>query len=680
MIQNCETYAGSFRRYIEGSLPADDAAAMLKHLQGCADCQAKFDAQKQVISMLGQAYSSRRISEEFDQSADRKLMQLHRKPQPLPSATAVLEDGEEEAFLDGRDVESGSWRDRLSAAPWWAVSVVLHGLVIALAGLISMAIELPQNDDIMVTVTELSQRPVVAVEEEKKRQEEKSALASKKETPPTDPTSLEQNQVIVPPELLAKAELGDHFETINPDRPDTQSAFGNPDAQMFHSEKGSDEPEGGGGNAGFTLDDTIGVGGSSSPGSGGGWGGGDGTGIGVGRGAGKGSFGNRGGGGRRLMVKKHGGSKATENAVDKALRWLAYHQEIDGRWDCDKHLSNKEWRWGGSAAQSAQFDTGVSGLAMLAFLGAGHTLKIGEYRTNLQKAAAWMISQQSENGDFTGKQQPCNSAAKMYGHCIATLAMAEALAMNNGKDWGEYTDKGAGGSLRQSVEKGIALILKWQEDNNHGGWSYNFNGQDMAGPLDPTATGWAVMALKAAKIAGVNIPAQSFQRATESLRAVTHLDKAAGDYGSAIVGYRGKAAMPFNSKGYACTAAGNVIWLFCGLPVTDDYVAAGTHFITTPDALPAWNFKPQDANTDHQNLYYWYYGTLACFQAGGDHWKKWNKSMIDALVPTQCQNGDDAGSWNPDDVWGAWGGRVYSTALGALCLEVYYRYQKISDK
>src|SRR5208283_3009709 len=101
--------------------------------------------------------------------------------------------------------------------------------------------------------------------------------------------------------------LGDHWETINPDRPDTHSAFGNPDSHFFYSVKGNDEPEGGGGQNGVgSLEDV-----------------------------------NRNGGGRRLMVKKHGGSVATENAVDLALQWLAYHQELDGHWNSEKYQGMK---------------------------------------------------------------------------------------------------------------------------------------------------------------------------------------------------------------------------------------------------------------------------------------------------------------------------------------------------
>jgi hypothetical protein len=32
------------------------------------------------------------------------------------------------------------------------------------------------------------------------------------------------------------------------------------------------------------------------------------------------------------------------------------------------------------------------------------------------------------------------------------------------------------------------------------------------------------------------------------------------------------------------------------------------------------------------------------------------------------------GAWGSDTTWGGYGGRVYTTALAALCLETYYRY------
>ena len=75
------------------------------------------------------------------------------------------------------------------------------------------------------------------------------------------------------------------------------------------------------------------------------------------------------------------------------------------------------------------------------------------------------------------------------------------------------------------------------------------------------------------------------------------------------------------------------------------------------------------------NAYTWYYATLASFHAGGPQWERWNDALQAALLPLQRRDGGPLdGSWDPDPVWGAHGGRVYATALGALTLEVYYRH------
>ena len=83
-----------------------------------------------------------------------------------------------------------------------------------------------------------------------------------------------------------------------------------------------------------------------------------------------------------------------------------------------------------------------------------------------------------------------------------------------------------------------------------------------------------------------------------------------------------------------------------------------------------------------ENLYYWYYATLALYQLRGDGddsntslaWNQWNDALKQQLCSTQIPHGTNAGSWNPTCIWGGYGGRVYSTAVACMCLEVYYRY------
>ena len=88
--------------------------------------------------------------------------------------------------------------------------------------------------------------------------------------------------------------------------------------------------------------------------------------------------------------------------------------------------------------------------------------------------------------------------------------------------------------------------------------------------------------------------------------------------------------------------------------------------------LPKWDEAA--GSIDH---YYWYFATFATYQMGGRHWKAWSKAMTPAVVDNQRQDGNVRGSWDPKGVWGAEGGRVYSTALMVLSLEAYYRYTRI---
>ena len=547
-----------------------------------------------------------------------------------------------------------AWQERLGAAPWWLVSLSLHVLMIALAGLVSMAIELPRNDDAVTMITELQQFAAPVQEQEKPKSAE-SALASALETPPTDPTSKDASDVVVPPDILARAELGDHFETVNPDLPDTHSALGNADSKSFHSVAGNTEPPGGGGTGGMGMEDVIGVGGAGSRGSGGGFGGGDGTGVGVGSGAGKGSFGNRTGSGRKFMVKRHGGSPATENAVGKALEWLAYHQEADGHWDAGKYGADGD----GNPGQAC--DMGATGLALLAFLGAGHTEKIGAYKDNVRRAIEWIIKQQDKDGLL-------KSAFRGNGYChaVAGLALAEAGAMGRNPKVLEAAQK----AVNNSTD-----IRQHGAGSDRLGWRY-YGGH--ADECDTSVTGWYIMQMKSCKIAGLHVDPLGVQGAENWLNSV-EVDKPKADdpYTGGTFGYTD------NRFTYASvTSVGMLGRLFLG--AKPETLGSGVALLMKN--LPEWS---EDNGTYAQDkkfgqlgnphaMYYWYYGTLAMFQIGGDEWKTWNKAMKKALLEHQCNAGDDTGSWPPFAREGPRGGRVVCTAFGALTLEVYYRYAQLN--
>jgi hypothetical protein len=81
------------------------------------------------------------------------------------------------------------------------------------------------------------------------------------------------------------------------------------------------------------------------------------------------------------------------------------------------------------------------------------------------------------------------------------------------------------------------------------------------------------------------------------------------------------------------------------------------------------------------DMYYSYYATQALHHWGDDRWEKWNAVMRDQLVLRQAQIGDAAGSWRTDSSFHSdAGGRLYTTCLSILTLEVYYRYLPIYRK
>jgi len=65
------------------------------------------------------------------------------------------------------------------------------------------------------------------------------------------------------------------------------------------------------------------------------------------------------------------------------------------------------------------------------------------------------------------------------------------------------------------------------------------------------------------------------------------------------------------------------------------------------------------------------------YHTQNEHWPEWNAAIQKQLIDRQQTDGPLAGSWDPDSTWGSYGGRIYSTAIGALSLEVYYRYLPI---
>lgn len=341
---------------------------------------------------------------------------------------------------------------------------------------------------------------------------------------------------------------------------------------------------------------------------------------------------------RKDIALRNGGSEQSEQAVEAALAFLAKAQHPDGYWDADQHGGGaREVRQidAGKPPGGTETDTGITGLALLAFLGAGYTHEEGEYADHVSRAVRWLIDQQRDDGYLGGKATYYD---QMYCHGIATYALAEAYGMQN--DPTHFSE------LREAVSRGVWYITQTQ--NTDGGWRYRVG----ASLSDMSMFGWQLMALKSAELAGIATPSNTRNGMIQFLR-----DRGRGQSGG-LAGYKDDSPP---------TPAMTAEALFC-----KQMYGLRRSSLASQEAVGYLQRHLPSVNQPDE--YYWYYGTLAMFQHGGPEWEAWNAAARDTLIRLQRRGGPNSGSWDPVGPWGSVGGRIYSTAVSAMCLEVYYRF------
>lgn len=363
-------------------------------------------------------------------------------------------------------------------------------------------------------------------------------------------------------------------------------------------------------------------------------------------GGGAGAYGQRWGKG---SLAREGGSEGTESAVTAALRWLSFHQSPDGRWDTDGWQANcTKGKCSGPGTDNgdARYDAGLTALALLAFLGNGHTHRFGTFKRTVNKGLQWLKHQQKADGSIA-----FDHGETIYNHAIGTMALCEAYAVSR-----DFT-------LKRYAEKAIQFCVQAQNPNL--GWKYGVQ----TGRNDTSVTGWMVLALKAGKTAGIDVPEEAFTGARRWFERATDSQ---GNVGYETPG-GGSAFLPQNDGKYdpvPCMTAVSVICrIFTGEKRSEDAIRKGARILM--ENPPTWT-----SDYRRVNMYYWYYGTYAMFQVGGDKWKEWNDAMQKALLPTQRMGNCEDGSWDGVCEWALAGGRVYTTAINALTLEIYYRYER----
>jgi hypothetical protein len=371
-------------------------------------------------------------------------------------------------------------------------------------------------------------------------------------------------------------------------------------------------------------------------------------------------------GARQRGVAQFGGSVQTESAVEAGLAWLAAHQSADGIWDrlsfADRDPPDDRCDGQAIAQTETPVEAGLTGLCLLAFLGAGYTDAQGPYQQNVRTAVDALLQMQRASGGFL-----VDEALAGYNDALATFALAEYYAMRREP------------RLVEPLRRAVRRLASGQQAL--GGWDYLPLAS--SGRNDTSITAWMVQALHACAAAGIEVPRRTlvgaalhFARATEPDGRVWYADAGTGLELDASQRPRYRYGPAMTAAGLACEQL--LGWHLDGpLP----HKQAAILFSQPPSAAKA---RGRDRTQLHSE-YYWYYATVAMFQRGGQEWERWNGRLRDAILPLQNREKTPEGrkrsaygSWDPyGQAWGKWGkmgSRVYTTAICVLTLEIYYRH------
>ena len=345
-------------------------------------------------------------------------------------------------------------------------------------------------------------------------------------------------------------------------------------------------------------------------------------------------FANRTGDAKIVALQQTGGNRQTEAAVAAALRFLARTQQPNGSWDPRSTGAGVERAALGTNRYGAggKADTAITGLALLAMIGAGNTHQTGEYADNVYRGLAYLINTQSRFEQNLGSMAGTNTSvyAATYSHGIAALAMCEAAAISQDK------------SALISAQRAIAYTQRMQIPRT-GGWRYTQHDRDG----DLSQLGWQAMVLDAGHRAKIPISQKSVQGIQRFLVSVR-----SGQGGLAC--YR-----PREIPTRTMTAEALATRLLIGEPVPSaEAIEAQRYLLQQPPGF------------GQDNYYYWYYATLALHQLQDDAWLQWNEALKRRLLSTQLTDG----RWSSNTVWGGYGGEIYTTSMATLCLETYYRH------
>jgi len=292
----------------------------------------------------------------------------------------------------------------------------------------------------------------------------------------------------------------------------------------------------------------------------------------------------------------------TTKAVTRGLEFLAKNQSGDGTFN------------GGGE------NVAVTAIAGIAFLANGSTPDQGPYGTQTKKALDYILANCQESGLVATN----GMGSPMYGHGFATLFLAEA--------YGESPKE----EVKEKLQKAIKLMVQTQ--NKEGGWRY----QPAPNDADLSVTICQIMALRAARNAGIKVPGKTIERAVDYVKKSQEPDG-----GFRYMLQSGGSAYPRSAAGVCCL---QYMGIYEGTEIKK-----GLEYLMK--ALPG---KSNLAMAEGHYFYANYYATQACFMAGGDSWNQYWPAIKKELLGKQVADG----SWQGE------AGVPYATAMACIMLQV----------
>ena len=295
-----------------------------------------------------------------------------------------------------------------------------------------------------------------------------------------------------------------------------------------------------------------------------------------------------------------------DETYSKGLQFLAESQEEAGCWTDSSYGSQP----------------GVVGMTILAFLARGDDPEFGPYRLYVKRAMDFLLKQQNQETGYIG--------SSMYNHGFATLALAEAYGLTNDL------------RLGPALEKASKLIVSSQKSNPKGGWRYSPDSQD----ADSTISGAQLMALFAARNAGIKVPEEAIEKGKAFLLSCQDTN---GGFGYTAA----------SGANLPRSAIGSLI-LYLDKDTNTDAYRNSVEFL-----------KENSPFGDQGHKYYsLYYTSQAMFRASPSMWNTWNSQNFKRLQSTQTENG----SWNGNY------GQTFATSAALLSLALNYRYLPIYER